>query len=138
MLKRFVALVRAGSTAASIGLCLAVTGLSAHANVRIIGYVTDADTQRYLYTEIHEQTLAPDGAVRQGLTTYHDAQGREIARKTLDYRNHRTVPVYRMDIPALRYAEGISASTAPSRSATLSRRQILVRSSASPMSENSC
>lgn len=78
---------------------------------RVVGYVRDTATQRYLYTEVHEQNLASDGAVQTGVTTYYDPQGREIARKTLDYRGNRTVPVYRMDIPALRYAEGISSNT---------------------------
>lgn len=73
----------------------------------VIGYARDTATQRYLYTEVHEQTLGPDGAVRAGVTTYFDAQGREMARKTLDFRLHRTVPLYRLDVPALQYAEGI-------------------------------
>ena len=77
---------------------------------RVLGYVRDADTQRYLYTEVHEQTLAPDGSVLTGVTTYHDPQGREVARKTLDYRANRTVPLYRLDIPGQRYAEGISGN----------------------------
>lgn len=88
---------------------LALLFLSAQAEAaRVVGYVRDTATQRYLYTEVHEQNLAPDGSVQTGVTTYFDAQGREIARKTLDYRGNRTVPIYRMDIPAARYAEGIS------------------------------
>lgn len=75
---------------------------------RVVGYVRDANTQRYLYTEVHEQNLAADGATQTGVTTYYDAQGREIGRKTLDFRAHRTVPIYRMDLPALGYSEGIS------------------------------
>jgi hypothetical protein len=90
-----------------LGLTLLLLTLPAQA-ARVIGYVRDATTQRYLYTEVHEQTLAPDGAVQSGVTTYFDAQGREIARKTLDFSAHRTVPVYRLDMPALRYTEGIS------------------------------
>jgi hypothetical protein len=93
-----------------ITAALAVCSLNAQA-ARIVGYVRDADTQRYLYTEVHEQTLAADGAVQTGVTTYYDAQGKEIARKTLDYRANRTVPVYRMDIPAAGYAEGISSNS---------------------------
>ncbi|MFT3855961.1 MAG: hypothetical protein QM742_00050 [Aquabacterium sp.] len=84
------------------------TSLAAATTSRIVGQVRDAATQRPLYTEIHEQTLAPDGTVQSGLTVYQTPDGREIARKTLDYRAHRTVPLYRMDIPAMRYAEGIA------------------------------
>jgi hypothetical protein len=78
---------------------------------RVVGYVRDAATQRYLYTEVHVLNLGDDGAVQAGVTTYYDPQGREIARKTLDYRGNRTVPIYRMDMPALRYAEGISSNS---------------------------
>lgn len=93
-------------------LTLALMLLWAEAEAaRVIGYVRDTATRRYLYTEVHEQNLAADGAVQTGVTTYYDAQGREIARKTLDYRTNRTVPVYRMDMPAMRYSEGISSNT---------------------------
>jgi hypothetical protein len=76
---------------------------------RIVGYVRDAATQRYLYTEVHQLQLNRDGAPRSGLSVYYDPQGQEIARKTLDYRAHRTVPVYKLEIPAQSYSEGISA-----------------------------
>lgn len=96
--------------AIALAACLLTTAWPAQA-ARVIGYVRDTATQRYLYTEVHEQNLASDGAVLTGVTTYYDPQGREIARKTLDYRANRTVPVYRMDMPALGYAEGISSNT---------------------------
>ncbi len=95
---------------AAVTLALILLNAQAEA-ARVVGYVRDAATQRYLYTEVHEQNLAPDGSVQTGVTTYFDAQGREIARKTLDYRGNRTVPIYRMDIPAVRYAEGISSNS---------------------------
>jgi hypothetical protein len=75
---------------------------------RVTGQVRDAATQRMLYTELHEQTLAADGSVQTALTTYLDPQGREIGRKVLDFRANRTVPRYRMDLPSQRYAEGIT------------------------------
>jgi hypothetical protein len=86
--------------------------LSAQA-ARVVGYVRDASTQRYLYTEVHEQSLAADGAVQTGVTIYYDPQGREIGRKTLDFRAHRTIPIYRMDLPALGYSEGITRNSPP-------------------------
>jgi hypothetical protein len=97
-----------GRLLTSLSLALLLASLPAQA-ARVIGYVRDASTQRYLYTEVHEQTLAGDGAVQSGVTTYFDAQGREFARKTLDFSAHRTVPIYRLEMPAQRYAEGISA-----------------------------
>lgn len=75
---------------------------------RIVGYVRDAETQRYLYTEVHQLQIGRDGAPVTGTTTYLDPQGQEIARKTVDYRQHRTVPVYRLELPAQGYSEGIS------------------------------
>jgi len=94
---------------------ITVLALSALANLahaeRVVGYVRDADTQRYLYTEVHDLVRAGDGAVQTAVTAYYDVQGKEMARKTLDYRANRTVPVYRLDVPALKYAEGISSNT---------------------------
>jgi len=75
----------------------------------VVGFARDLTTERYLYTEVHELSSAPDGRVLSGVSRYFDPQGREVARKTLDYRFHRTVPRYRLDIPAQGYAEGIVA-----------------------------
>lgn len=73
----------------------------------VIGFVRDTATQRYLYTEVHEFQKGPDGRVQTALTRYFDPQGREIGRKTLDYRTNRYVPLYRLDLPAQGYAEGV-------------------------------
>lgn len=78
----------------------------AHALV-VIGEVRDADTGRLLYTEHHQQSLAPDGAVQSEVARYLSPQGVEIGRKTLDFKRHRTIPRYRMDLPQQGYAEGI-------------------------------
>lgn len=91
-------------------LALAVCLSSAAQAEQVIGFVRDAQSQRYLYTEVHDLQRSSDGAVQTGLTIYYDAQGKEMARKTLDYRANRTVPVYRLDIPAMKYTEGISAN----------------------------
>ncbi|MEK8087093.1 hypothetical protein WNB94_11780 [Aquabacterium sp. A3] len=98
--------------APSLGLVLALAALHpAHAQAtseRIVGYVRDANTQRYLYTEVHQLQIGRDGAPVTGTTTYLDPQGQEMARKTVDYRSHRTVPVYRLELPAQGYSEGIT------------------------------
>jgi hypothetical protein len=91
-------------------LCAAAllcTSLSASA-LRLLGHARDAATQRYLYTEVHDIVPTADGVIQTALVTYYDAQGKEMARKTLDFRANRTVPVYRLDIPAQGYAEGLS------------------------------
>lgn len=85
-------------------LCLAET---------VVGYARDATTQRFLYTEVHEFNRAPDGRVLTAQSRYHDAQGREIARKSLDYRANRHIPVYKMEVPAQRYVEGIRSNADP-------------------------
>jgi hypothetical protein len=78
--------------------CLSMGLLTPAEAARVTGQVRDAATQRVLYTEVHEQTLAAD----------LDPQGREFGRKVLDFRANRTVPRYRLDLPSQRYAEGIA------------------------------
>lgn len=73
----------------------------------VIGEVRDVDTGRLLYTEHHQQTLAADGAVLSEVARYLSPQGAELGRKTLDFKQHRTIPRYRMDLPRQGYAEGI-------------------------------
>lgn len=90
----------------SNALCLP-TARAQSLNDQVVGQVRDASTQRPLYTEVHQLTLGRDGAVRAGTTVYYDTQGQEMARKSVDYRKHRTVPLYRLEVPALGYAEGI-------------------------------
>lgn len=79
----------------------------------VIGVARDANTQRLLYTEVHEFNRAPDGKVLTAQSRYLDAQGREIARKSLDYRTNRFIPIYKMEAPAQRYAEGIRSNAGP-------------------------
>lgn len=109
MLPRHIprALTTLAAAACAWVLTATATPAMAAATDTVVGYVRDLTTQRYLYTEVHELTQAPDGRVLSALSRYLDPQGREVARKTLDYRLHRTVPRYRMDIPAQGYAEGI-------------------------------
>lgn len=79
----------------------------------VVGFARDATTQRFLYTEVHDFTRAPDGKVLTVQTRYHDPQGREIARKSLDYRANRYIPLYKMEVPAQRYTEGIRSNADP-------------------------
>lgn len=74
---------------------------------RVVGVAQELGNGRFLYTEVHDQVLAADGAVVTALTTYHAADGREFARKTLDYRQNRSVPAFRLDQPLHRYSEGL-------------------------------
>ena len=80
---------------------------------RVLGFARDAVTQRFLYTEVHDFKRSADGRVIAAQTRYHDAKGREIARKSLDYRTNRFIPTYRMEMPAQQYAEGIRSNENP-------------------------
>ncbi len=94
--------------AAALGLVPG--GLQAQAtprSQRVVGVAQELGNGRFLYTEVHEQVLASDGAVVTAVTTYHAADGREFARKTLDYRQNRSVPAFRLDQPLHRYSEGL-------------------------------
>lgn len=91
----------------AVALLSSVGALSAAQAGRVVGQVRDAQTQALLYTEVHDQTLAPDGAVQSGVTTYLDLQGKTFARKTLDFRQHRCIPLFTLDVPGQRYSEGI-------------------------------
>jgi hypothetical protein len=97
-------------------IALTAVALLAHDRGRadtIVGFARDAATQRFLYTEVHEFTRSADGKVLTAQSRYHDAQGREIARKSLDYRANRYIPIYKMEVPAQRYVEGIRANGDP-------------------------
>jgi hypothetical protein len=90
------------------GLAWPTAATTSAGTARVLGQVRDAATQRLLYTEVHDQRLNADGSIQTALTSYVDPQGREMGRKKLDFRANRTVPVFRMDLPAQSYAEGIS------------------------------
>lgn len=97
-------------------IALTAAVLLAHEHGRaetVVGFARDAATQRFLYTEVHEFNRAADGKVLTVQTRYHDPQGREIARKSLDYRASRYIPLYKMEVPAQRYSEGIRSNADP-------------------------
>ncbi len=76
--------------------------------LRFRGYAFDLKSDRYLYTEVHEQIIE-NGQWRRGRIRYFDAQGRIIGDKTLDFGAHATIPLYRFELPAERYVEAITA-----------------------------
>lgn len=92
-----------------IALALALTaGVASAETLRFYGYASDLDTGKYLYTELHEQQVE-GGQVKTASITYFDTAGKQIARKTLDYRQNRSIPIFRSEIPEQGYAEGITA-----------------------------
>ncbi|MBH1987153.1 MAG: hypothetical protein I8H76_07515 [Burkholderiales bacterium] len=79
----------------------------------VVGFARDAASQRFLYTEVHDFNRSPDGRVQTATSRYYDAQGKELARKSLDYRANRLIPLYKLEMPAQRYVEGISSNADP-------------------------
>ncbi len=78
---------------------------------RMYGYAYDLSSGKYIYTEVHKQLI--DGARWVGGTIrYFAPDGTQIGMKTLDFSADPYVPVYRFDLPAQGYEEGITAVTA--------------------------
>lgn len=95
-------------------LALAATSLlalsSAHARddtLRFYGYAYDLGTDRYLYTEVHQQRIEADQWVG-GVIRYFASDGTALGVKTLDFSADQFVPLYDYEQPALGYREGIS------------------------------
>lgn len=96
--------------------CAWALGLLATAGAQaetVLGFARDAGSQRFLYTEVHVFQRGPDGEVQTATSRYYDPQGREIATKSLDYRANRFIPIYRLEMPAQRYSEGIASNADP-------------------------
>lgn len=71
-----------------------------------IGYAYHLDTDDFAYTETHHQTLKNGQPVIWKIT-YRDPQGNMIAVKSMRFKAHPFVPVYRLEIRAEGYVEGI-------------------------------
>ncbi|HUR42036.1 MAG TPA: hypothetical protein VM240_12805 [Verrucomicrobiae bacterium] len=78
---------------------------------RFQGYAYDLESGRYLFTEVVEQHIR-DGGWLEGRTRYVLADGRELARKTIDFTTDPFVPLYRIEqLAGVR--EGITANGDP-------------------------
>jgi hypothetical protein len=89
-------------------LAPSMTGASDAVTARFYGYAYDLDSGRYLYTEVHQQTLSGEQWLN-GSIRYFAPDGRELGVKTLDFAANPFVPVYDYQLPALGYREGITA-----------------------------
>lgn len=89
-------------------LALALSTTASAETFRFYGYAFDLKTDAYLYTEVHEQEIT-DGVWTKGRIRYYDPSGALIGDKVMDFSSHPFVPVYRLDLPAQGYSEGISA-----------------------------
>ena len=76
------------------------------------GYAYDLASDRFLYTEVHRQTIEGDRWLG-GTIDYYGPDGTRLGHKTLDFAQDPYVPVYRLDLSAGGgYMEGITALTA--------------------------
>lgn len=78
---------------------------------RFHGYAYDLKSGRFVFTEVVEQRVR-DGQWLEGRTRYVLADGRELARKTIDFTSDPFVPLYRIEqLAGVR--EGIAANGDP-------------------------
>lgn len=90
-----------------IATVLAGAAMTASAETfRFYGYAFDLESNRYLYTEVHEQNIV-DGRWLSGTIRYFDPEGKLIGEKPLDFGANPYVPVFRLSLPGQNYAEGI-------------------------------
>jgi len=80
-----------------------------HAQQSFRGYAYDLESGKYLYTEVHQPVFV-EGREVSSTIRYYAPDGREMGKKTLDYRADPYVPLFRFDLPDEGYAEGITAN----------------------------
>jgi hypothetical protein len=95
--------------------CLLLLSTSARAEGAVLGfrgYAYDLSTNRFLYTEVHEQKIVGERWLG-GTIDYYAPDGSKLGHKTLDFTQDPYVPRYRLDLTARGgYMEGIEALTA--------------------------
>lgn len=89
-----------------IALLLGARAAGAGDAVRVFGYAYDLDNDRFLYTEVYEQTLS-GGKVVASTVRYVMPDGTEFGRKAVDFSKDEFVPAYRLDLAREGYVEGI-------------------------------
>ena len=75
---------------------------------RVYAYVYDLDTDKYLYTEVHDQQFDPNRGAVTSTIHYVMPDGLEFGRKTIDFSQDSLVPVYRLEMTREGYVEGIT------------------------------
>ena len=78
--------------------------------LRFHGYAYDLASNRFLYTEVHDQRVVGERWLG-GTIDYYAPDGRHIGHKSLDFSQDPYVPVYRMELNTARghYMEAITA-----------------------------
>lgn len=76
------------------------------------GYAYDLKSNRYIYTEVHNQKVE-NGKWMGGTIDYYSADGTLFGKKTLDFTQDPFVPVYRLDLLKSGYMEGVTRASGP-------------------------
>ena len=93
--------------AAALGVALLGAGTAAAQS--FYGYAYDLKSGKYLYTEVHSPVVEGGKEVASTIR-YYTPDGKEVGKKTLDYRADAFVPKFRFDLPGEGYAEAITAN----------------------------
>ena len=96
-------------TRAAAALLVSAAACGARAEGSFYGYAYDLASGKYLYTEVHQPRYEGGKEVASTIR-YVAADGKEIGKKTLDYRADAYVPKFRFDLPGEGYAEAITAN----------------------------
>ena len=90
-------------------LLLAAAAGATQASEAFYGYAYDLASGKYLYTEVHSPVFEGGKEVASTIR-YYTPDGKEIGKKTLDYRADAYVPKFRFDLPGEGYAEAITGN----------------------------
>jgi len=71
------------------------------------GYAYDLESGKFLYTEVHKQTVVNERWLG-GTIDYYAPDGSHLGHKDLDFRNDPFIPVFRLEL-ATGYMEAITA-----------------------------
>lgn len=80
---------------------------AADMTARFYGYAYDLKSNRYLYTEVHEQKIVDERWV-SGAIRYYAPDGKLLGEKKMDFSADKFIPIYDYALPALGYREGIT------------------------------
>jgi hypothetical protein len=98
--------------AALLGMTLSAGAAGPEGNQTFRGYAYDLDSGKFLYTEIHKQTISGDRWLG-GTIDYYAPDGSQIGHKTLDFSQDPYVPIYTLTLATGGgYMEGITALSA--------------------------
>ena len=74
--------------------------------LRFYGYAYDLDSNKYIYTEVHQENVTEDHWL-SGTTDYYLPDGKHFGHKSLDFGKDQILPAYRYEQPGIGLVEGI-------------------------------